>query len=117
MRVYLAGPMRGIPEFNKPLFDAATDYLRVCGHEVFNPVGRDEKAGYDWTGHSGDITKAQADGFSLRTALEEDLSWICLHADAVAVLPGWEMSLGATAEVAVARALSLPVWEVDTDDV
>ena len=27
-------------------------------------------------------------------------------------LPGWDASLGALAEVATARALGLPVWEI-----
>lgn len=113
MKIYVAGPMRGIPEFNFPAFHAATARLRAAGHEVFNPAERDIQY------HGVDISKGNADGceekaakdhgFNLREALKDDLEFICLHADAVAVLPGWEKSRGAQAEVATAYALGLQV--------
>ena len=52
-----------------------------------------------------DVYKRQ--GFSLREALGADTAWICAHADAIALLPGWEKSTGATAENALAVALGL----------
>lgn len=113
MKVYLAGPMRGIPEFNKPAFRAAAALIRAAGHEVFSPVEYDESRGHDFTGLTGDM--AQIPEFNLREALGADLAWICAEAHAVAVLPGWENSLGATAEVATARALGLPVWKLRND--
>src|SRR5262245_30125951 len=93
MRVYLAGPMRGIPEFNFPAFMAAAKRLRDAGHKVFNPAEKDNER------HGTDISKGNATGseevaasnygFSLRDALGMDLEWICAHADAIALLPGW----------------------------
>lgn len=113
MKVYLAGPMRGIPEFNHPAFRDGARRLRDAGHEVFSPAEHEEMRGFDWAAHSGDLSAAEASGFSLRKALGADLAWICSDADAVVVLPGWQESLGATAEVAVARALGLPSVELD----
>ena len=112
MRVYLAGPMRGIPAFNFPAFDAGAEDLRALGHEVFNPCDRDRNAhGNDVndsaTGDLGDVPQ-----FDLRSALGDDLAWICHEADVVVVLPGWEKSKGATAEVSTAKALGLPVIEL-----
>jgi hypothetical protein len=115
MKVYLAGPMRGIPHFNYPAFHAAAAKLRTEGWEVFSPAERDiERDGKDWgaEGASGDLAEISAKGFDLRVALGDDLAWICAEADAVAMLPGWENSKGATAERATAIALGLQVIEL-----
>lgn len=111
MKIYVAGPMRGIPEFNFPAFHAAAAKLRADGHHVFNPAERDIET------HGVDISKgnvsgceelaAKEHGFNLREALRDDLEFICLHADAIALLPGWENSKGARAECATALALNL----------
>jgi len=109
-RVYLAGPMRRYPEFNHPAFHQAARLLRAEGYEVFSPAEHDIAMGLDVTGTTGD--PAELAGFSLREALGAGLAWITARADAVVTLPGWEASLGACAEVAAARALGLPVWEL-----
>lgn len=113
MKIYVAGPMRGIPEFNFPAFHAAAAHLRRDGHEVFNPAER------DIAHHGTDISKGNATGdealaavthgFNLREALKDDLEFICLHADAIALLPGWENSKGARAELHTAIALGLQI--------
>jgi hypothetical protein len=41
----------------------------------------------------------------LREALADDTKFICLEADAIALLPGWENSKGAKAELALSEAL------------
>lgn len=117
MKIYVAGPMRGIPEFNFPAFFAAAAKLRAEGHEVFNPAERDnEKHGTDISkgNMAGDESvAAQQHGFSLREALGADLAWICAEAEAIALLPGWERSKGVAAEYATAIALGLQVLLVD----
>lgn len=118
MRVYVAGPMRNVPEFNFPAFAEETARLRKLGWEVFNPAERDLTVGFDPSGMTGSEDLA-AHGFDLREALGADLEWITTHADALVVLPGWRQSRGATAEVATARALGIPVWErphADSDE-
>lgn len=110
--IYIAGPMRGIPHFNYPAFNSTAAKLRLAGHTVFNPAERDiERDGKDWGAEhaDGDLESAKKNGFCLRTALGDDLAWICANADAVAVLPGWEKSKGATAEKATAEALGLEI--------
>jgi len=115
MRVYVAGPMRGRPFFNFPAFDEAAAALRAEGHEVFNPADRDRQVHGDEVNNSatGNLDDIAHTGFTLREALEADTSWICRNAEAIALLPEWETSKGATAEYALARALGLEVWSVE----
>ena len=112
MRLYLAGPMRGYPEFNHPAFHEGARDLRARGHEVFSPAEHDNENGFDFTGTGGSPEDLDAHGFDLRKALAADLDWICRNADGLVVLPGYQKSLGATAEIATAKALGLPVWEL-----
>lgn len=113
MKIYLAGAMRGIPLFNFPAFHAASAMLRAQGHHVFNPAEKDnERHGTDISkgNTTGDEAIASAQhGFNLREALAADLEFICLEADAIALLPGWENSKGANAERATAVALGLQI--------
>ncbi len=112
-RYYLGGPMRGVPLFNFPAFYAAAAKLRAEGHEVFSPAEKDNiRHGTDISADNANGSEEEAaekHGFNLRVALGEDLAWICAHADGIALLPGWENSKGAKAELAAAVALGLEV--------
>lgn len=116
MKVYLAGPMRGLPEFNFPAFHKAARELRDRGYFVFSPAERDiERHGKDISAGnaSGSEQVAAAQhGFSLREALHDDLVWICREADAIALMEGWENSKGVAAELATAKAIGLKVFNV-----
>jgi len=101
MKVYLAGPMTGIPEFNFPAFDAAEESLAALGHTVLNPAQMDRDVGFD---PSSTVVSNEF----LRDALRRDLSAIC-GADAIAMLPGWEHSGGAMVEWMLARHLKLGI--------
>lgn len=91
MRIYLAGGMRGIPDLNFPAFHAAAQKLRLEGFEVFNPAA------------------ANLEGMPIGKILAYELTWICEQAEAIALLPGWESSKGATAEHATAEAIGLKI--------
>lgn len=105
MRIYLVGPMSGLPEFNFPLFNEVAAKLRAAGHQVFSPADRDIERHPEIDFSSGDIKKVVDQGFSLRDALADDTQFICLHADTIYMLPGWERSFGSLAEHALAVAL------------
>jgi hypothetical protein len=108
MKIYLAGPMRGVPNFNFPAFDYAAEILRAQGHIVFSPADRDREAyGAEVEDNTtGDESKAPA-GCTIRDCMLADTRWICRYADAIALLPGWESSYGACAELALGKALGL----------
>jgi hypothetical protein len=104
-RLYVAGPMRGYPEFNFPEFDKATDQLRVAGYDVFSPAEHDRSL-------YGDDVMSYGDSIDIRISMAADLDWICKNADGVALLHGWTASKGACAEYALALALDIPARPV-----
>jgi 5-methylcytosine-specific restriction protein A len=102
-KVYIAGPMRGKPEWNKEAFDAAELRFSKQGWHVFNPHKMGHAAGYQH-----DVTDGNC-GKHLRHVFLQDAVTIC-NVDALAVLLGWENSSGATVEVALAQCLSIPIY-------
>jgi len=109
-KVYLAGPMRGIPEFNFPAFMSYASKLRALGYIVMNPAEMDIEEHGDkvWKGRSGNIDELSKD-ITISSCLSRDLLCICKEADAVALMPDWHKSKGALAEKATAIALGLEV--------
>lgn len=112
MKIYISGPMTGIPEFNGPAFMEAARLLRERGHLVFCPAEEDLKGGLDWHGMTGKESPEER-GFDLRAALFADLRWIALEAEAICLLPGWRNSRGALAELALGAALDIPAGSIE----
>jgi len=96
MLLYLAGKMRGLPAVNPAAFAEGAAALRALGHTVFNPAENGLSASNE----------------DVRRFLAVDLAWITGCAEGVVVLPGWEASRGARAEVATAHAIEIPVYEL-----
>lgn len=107
-KLYLAGPMRGYSLSNFPAFDRATEDLRDEGFHVLSPAEVDRANGFSEYDAEALLT------FDLESALADDLVYVCKEADGLAMLPGWEQSMGARAEVSAALALSKPVKTVKT---
>ena len=113
LHLYLAGPMTGITHYNFPTFDHAREELRNHGYEVGCPAEMDRDEGFDPIANDYDGTEnLDKLGFDLKEAMLRDLTMICNWADGLAVLPHWNRSSGAQAEVATAKALNLPVRSV-----
>jgi Domain of unknown function (DUF4406) len=105
VKVYIAGPMRGIAEWNYPAFDEAEARWRAAGHIAFSPARTDRALGYD-------SNTGISDGH-LRHVILADIVAL-FHADAIALLPGWEHSSGVAVELALAQFLGLPVYDAET---
>jgi len=108
--VYVAGPMRGKPDFNFPAFDDATLKLKALGYSVFSPADHDRSNGFQTEGLTGHESLTER-GFDLREALRADTEYIATTADAILLLDGWQQSSGARAELALAAALGLDAAE------
>lgn len=96
-RIYIAGPMTGIDKYNFPAFDAAAQDLRDMGFHPVSPADIDRAHGFDPT----DPREQAEMHTNLRDIISRDVSAL-LDCDGLALLPGWQRSLGARAEVAVA---------------
>lgn len=99
--IYIAGPMRGYPRYNFDAFHAAEKTLTQEHWRVLSPASADEAEGFD----PDTAVVTQED---MLVFMRRDFDMI-MRADAIAVLPGWEKSTGATAEVALARWKGIPV--------
>ncbi len=102
--LYIAGPMRGIRFYNFPAFFEAKDQLESKGYEVLCPASTDIEEGFDASKPEDELTTDDLEKFIAR-----DVQMV-MDADGVVVLPGFEKSKGAIAEVAVARFLNRPVY-------
>ncbi|UNM22861.1 DUF4406 domain-containing protein [Pseudomonas sp. ArH3a] len=89
MRVYIAGPMTGIADYNFPAFNVMADKMRAAGWHVENPADHGLVPGADWADY-----------------LRYDIS--CLAScEAIILLPGWTASRGARLEVSIAKELGV----------
>lgn len=106
MKLYLAGPMRGIVDHNFPTFDAAAEKLRTLGHEVVNPADLSRDSGIEYN-PDGTCTIVQ-----FRELLTVDLAWL-VDCDGIALLPGWQKSQGARFELLFATMVGMKVLTSD----
>lgn len=94
MRVYIAGPMTGLPDRNFPAFHAEAARLRALGHDVVSPA--EINAGV-----------LQDEGWA--ACMKRDIAAL-VTCDAVQLLPAWPTSRGAKLEVELAHALGIRVF-------
>lgn len=98
MRVYIAGPMRGIPLYNFPAFDEAAEEIRLEGHTPVSPADIDRDHGFDPSSlPDGWDWNDLPDGLVLNEIIERDLAAL-RGCQAIFLLPGWRQSRGAVAE-------------------
>lgn len=89
-RIYLSGPMTGLPGLNFAAFHAMTTSLRAGGHTVTNPA------------------ELNPDGGTWNDCMRRDIAAL-MDCDTVATLPGWQESKGAQLEVLIAQHLGMTV--------
>lgn len=90
-KIYLAGPMTGLPDSNYPAFHREAAWLRSMGLEVVNPAETKLDPGSAWAAFMGPGI-AQL-----------------VTCDGIHLLAGWERSRGAALELHIAASLGLTV--------
>lgn len=91
-RVYLSGPMTGIPDNNFPAFHEWAARLRAQGFDVVSPA---------------EIQEAGTWELCLRADIREMTT-----CEAIALMPGWENSRGAQLELHLAHRLGMEVMHL-----
>jgi len=83
--IYIAGPMTGIPELNKPTFRLVANDLAASYRGVLSP-------------------HTLPDGLDYKACMDITMAMV-RACDIVFCLPGWQRSRGARAEIAYAECL------------
>lgn len=96
-KIYVAGPMTGLPDYNYPAFKEAETYLTGLGYAVENPASaKDEEAGYPYQGAPYK--------WYIKSAIKQ-----VIECDMLVYLPGSADSKGATLEMSIAKTLDMPI--------
>lgn len=91
MKVFITGPMTGLPDYNRDSFDNAAKTIEALGHTPLNPYRQElVDAGKTW-------------GECVLSSLLQ-----LLQADAILALEGAENSTGSTIEQVFAARMKLP---------
>jgi hypothetical protein len=92
VKVYISGPMTGIPEFNYPAFEAAEKIVSAAGYDPVSP-------------HRAPKLE------TWKEYMRYDIK-LLMDCQAIAMLPGWENSKGANIEFDIANRLDFYIWGI-----
>ena len=90
-KIYLSGPMTGLPELNFPAFHAEASRLRALGFEVVNPADLNPEPNTGW-----------------HECMRNDLKAL-LDCDALALLDGWQRSAVVNLEMHIANHVGIQI--------
>ena len=94
MKIYISGPITGMPELNEPAFASASLAIAEKGHVPINPF---------------DVCRDIPRGSDLMAYMRADIKAM-MDADAVLMLSGWAESRGARIEHSIAVFLEIPIY-------
>lgn len=105
-RLYIAGPMSNLPQFNFPAFHAAARALRANGYEIVSPAETDPADVAAKAMLSPDGKPDASIGETWGDALARDVKMLAdgyqgRPIDGICFLPGWTSSRGARLEAFV----------------
>jgi hypothetical protein len=101
MKVFISGPMRGIPRYNFPAFDAAKAAFEAVGFDVITPADLDRSVGFDAMTLPADTDWHAEAGFDIKAAMRRNIDAL-LDCDGVVLLNDWVHSSGCLLEKSIA---------------
>ena len=111
MKVYIAGPINGIPNGNREAFALRAKELVALGYEPLNPWDIGPEHG-NVVCCGGPVDDDGGLNHQYGCYLRADIITFLQQCDAISLLDGWRRSKGATVEESVARAVGLKFIEV-----
>jgi hypothetical protein len=101
MKIYLSGPMSGIPEYNAPAFAAYAEKYRARGWEVVSPPELD----------------VDHNDFAYESCIKRDMRVLVdAGIQALYMLPGWQKSKGANLEKLLAELTGIPCFDAESGE-
>lgn len=104
--IYIAGPMSGIENHNKPEFLKGEEDMIDLFHgeqfNIFNPIKQE-------TTFMIQEGKVRTEQEAYRMCMAIDCEYLCKKATHIYMLKGWEHSKGAMAEWTLAKCLGLTI--------
>lgn len=115
LRIYIAGPMTGKPNYNKAAFDDAALGYSEQSHLPFTPFVASSRVWLKTFGFTFNDSLDRCDYGDpmLREFFAEDIA-LLLSCDRVVLLPGWRESKGARIEAQVAQLFGIEIVEHET---
>jgi hypothetical protein len=107
-KVYIAGPMTGVKDWNFPAFFEAEKTLVSMGYEVINPAHNNGENLEIALENAGSPDAPKRDWLYY---IRRDLPQL-LYCDVICLLPNWELSKGANLEYQVAKGIGLSITEL-----
>ncbi len=114
MKIYIAGPMRGISNYNFVSFFLAEAMMTMKGHDVINPAKMDiEEGKAHWNPVEQRINCSP--DFTMHDALRRDFLAMCRDREAIVMLSDWNSSEGAKSELHLSKIIGLQAFQYDGD--
>lgn len=94
--LYVSGPITGMPNWNLPAFESACAALQRAGYAFTSPLENGLPRDAEWQEH-----------------MRADIVLMLQKCQAVVLLPGFQHSRGAMAELFTAHMLGIPAFLLD----
>lgn len=120
MKIYIAGPMSNIPQFNFPAFYAAAAALRAQDWEVVSPAEMDdqEDSGAALKSTDGDVNDRTIVKKTWGDFLSRDVKLLAdTGIQGIIFLPDWQKSKGAKLEAYVGLTLNFKFFTYEGGEV
>jgi Domain of unknown function (DUF4406) len=117
MKIYIAGPMSNIPQFNFPAFYAAAGVLRQAGFEVVSPAEMDDAEDAGLAMKSSEGSPGHHPSKTWGDFLARDVKMLSdTGIQGIVFLPDWIKSRGAKLEATVGLLNGFTFWELKDGD-